>query len=145
MPHAASSDDELVLAAELRAILLERGEIFPAGRRKFEHGVEGMLVDGDQTLSPRIRQLASDLRAEWKELDAKIAAVPKQSRTGGKARLLGISKRGNTDLRTLLIHGARAALLSQSDTPLGRWRKAMIERGVHRNAGVVALAKSWRG
>lgn len=56
--------------------------------------------------------------------------------------MLGISKRGNTYLRTLLIHGARAALpsLSQSDTPLGRWLKAMIDRGVHRNAVVVALA-----
>ena len=56
--------------------------------------------------------------------------------------MFGITKRGNTYLRTLLIHGARAALpsLSQSDTPLGRWLKAMIERGVHRNAVVVALA-----
>lgn|GEM_PF-1269916 len=60
----------------------------------------------------------------------------------GKPRLLGISKRGNAYLRTLLIHGARAALpsLSKSDVPLGRWLKAMIERGVHRNAVVVALA-----
>lgn len=55
---------------------------------------------------------------------------------------MGISKRGNTYLRTLLIHGARAALpsLCESDTPLGRWLKAMLERGVHRNAVVVALA-----
>jgi len=45
----------------------------------------------------------------------------------GKPRLLGISKRGNAYLRTLLIHGARAALpsLSKSDVPLGRWLKAM--------------------
>jgi hypothetical protein len=44
--------------------------------------------------------------------------------------------------RPLLIHGARAALppLSQSDTSLGRWLKAMIERGVHCNAVVAALA-----
>ncbi len=55
---------------------------------------------------------------------------------------MGISNRGNTYLRTLLIHGARAALpsLSKSDTPLGRWLTARIERGVHRNAVVVALA-----
>ena len=45
-------------------------------------------------------------------------------------------------LRTLLIHGARAALpsLARSETPLGRWLTGMIERGVHRNAIVVALA-----
>ena len=55
--------------------------------------------------------------------------------------MLGISKRGNTYLPTLLIHGARAALpsLSQSDTLLWRWLKAMIERGVHRDAMLVAL------
>ena len=77
-----------------------------------------------------------------RDLGAWLGLVPRQHTTGGKARLFGISKRGNTYLRTLLIHGARAALpsLSQSDTPLGCWLKAMIERGVHRNAVVVALA-----
>jgi len=80
--------------------------------------------------------------AKARDLGAWLGLVPRQHTTGGKPRLLGISKRGNTYLRTLLIHGARAALpsLSQSDTPLGRWLKAMIERGVHRNAVVVALA-----
>lgn len=184
------------LINQLRAILLERGVIFPVGRRKLEIGVDGMLADGEETLSARLSQLVGELRAEWKELDTKIEAlngefvamarndpaarrltsipgvgvlnataliaavgdassfakardlgawlglVPRQHTTGGKPRLLGISKRGNTYLRTLLIHGARAALpsLSQSDTPLGRWLKGMIERGVHRNAVVVALA-----
>jgi transposase len=80
--------------------------------------------------------------AKARDLGAWLGLVPRQHTTGGKARLLGISKRGNTYLRTLLIHGARAALpsLSQADTPLGRWLKAMIERGVHRNVVVVALA-----
>lgn len=80
--------------------------------------------------------------AKARDLGAWLGLVPRQHTTGGKARLLGISKRGNTYLRTLLIHGARAALpsLSQADTSLGRWLKAMIERGVHRNIVVVALA-----
>lgn len=184
------------LINQLRAILLERGVTFPAGRRKLELGVDDLLAEDDGLLSPRVRQLVDELCVEWKELDAKITAlngefvelarhdaaarrltsipgvgalnataliaavgnassfakardlgawlglVPRQYSTGGKARLLGISKRGNTYLRTLLIHGARAALpsLSNSDTPMGRWLKAMIERGVHRNAVVVALA-----
>lgn len=184
------------LINQLRAILLERGIIFPVGRRKLELGVDAMLAEGDGMLSSRLRQLIGELRAEWRDLDAKIEAlngefidrarndtaarrltsipgigalnataliaavgdasgfakardlgawlglVPRQHTTGGKARLLGISKRGNTYLRTMLIHGARAALpsLAQSDTPLGHWLKAMIERGVHRNAVVVALA-----
>lgn len=63
------------LINQLRAILLERGVIFPTGRRKFELGVDGMLVEGDHTLSLRIRQLADQLRTEWKELDAKIAEL----------------------------------------------------------------------
>jgi transposase len=56
--------------------------------------------------------------------------------------MLGISKRGNTYLRTLLIHDARAALSSflKSDMRMGRCLKAMIDREVHRNAVVVALA-----
>jgi transposase len=184
------------LINQLRAILLERGVIFPVGRRKLSVGVDGMLVEDDGALSPRVRQLVGKLRTEWKDLDAKIEAlngefvelarhdaatrrltsipgvgvlnataliaavgdasgfakardlgawlglVPRQHTTGGNARLLGISKRGNTYLRTLLIHGARAALpsLSQSDTPVGRWLKGMLERGVHRNVVVVALA-----
>lgn len=62
------------LINQLRAILLERGVIFPIGRRKFELGLDGMLADDDETLSPRVRKLASEMRAEWQELDAKIEA-----------------------------------------------------------------------
>jgi transposase len=80
--------------------------------------------------------------AKARDLGAWLGLVPKQHTTGGRPRLLGISKRGNTYLRTLLFHGARAALpsLSSGDTPLGRWLKSMMERGVHRNVVVVALA-----
>lgn len=46
-----------------------------------------------------------------REFAAYIGLVPKQIGTGGKVRLLGISKRGDAYLRTLFIHGARAAAL----------------------------------
>jgi transposase len=61
--------------------------------------------------------------------------------TGGKPRLVGISKRGNVYLRKLLIHGARAALpsLAASATPLGAWLRGLMGR-MHANAAVVALA-----
>ena len=61
--------------------------------------------------------------------------------TGGKPRLLGISKRGNKYLRKLLVHGARAALpsLSASATALGKWLKSLLERA-HKNIVIVALA-----
>jgi transposase len=47
-----------------------------------------------------------------REFAAWLGLVPAQTGTGGKVRLLGISKRGDTYLRTLIIHGARSAALN---------------------------------
>ena len=60
-----------------------------------------------------------------RDLAAWLGLVPRQFTTGGKPKLLGISKRGNKYLRRQLIHGARAALpyVAERDTPLGRWAK----------------------
>jgi transposase len=79
--------------------------------------------------------------ARGRDLAAWMGLVPRQATTGGKPRLLGISKRGNTYLRTLLIHGARAAMptLSKSATPLGAWLRDLLHRA-HPNVAVVALA-----
>ena len=76
-----------------------------------------------------------------RDLAAWLGLVPRQSTTGGKPRLLGISKRGNRYLRTLLIHGARAALphIAERNTALGRWAKKLLSR-VHHNVAAVALA-----
>ena len=79
--------------------------------------------------------------ARGRDLAAWLGLVPRQMTTGGKARLGGITKRGNVYLRTLLIHGARAALpgLSRGETPLGAWLRGLLERA-HPNVVVVALA-----
>ena len=79
--------------------------------------------------------------AHARDLGAWLGLVPRQHTTGGKPRLLGISKRGNTYLRTLLIHGARAALpsLAKRETALGAWLRSLLAR-CHRNTVVVALA-----
>jgi transposase len=76
-----------------------------------------------------------------RDLAAWLGLVPRQATTGGKPRLLGITKRGNTYLRTLLIHGARAALpsLSASPTTMGHWLRSLMARA-HKNKVVVALA-----
>lgn len=76
-----------------------------------------------------------------RDLAAWLGLVPRQMSTGGKPKLLGISKRGNGYLRKMLIHGARAALptLSKSETPLGGWLRGLTAR-VHVNIVVVALA-----
>ena len=76
-----------------------------------------------------------------RDLSAWLGIIPRQFTTGGKPKLLGISKRGNTYLRKQLIHGARAALphVAEHDTPLGRWAKGLMSRA-HRNVAVVAFA-----
>ena len=76
-----------------------------------------------------------------RQLAAWMGLVPRQHSTGGKAKLLGISKRGDTYLRTLLIHGARSAILAaqrkaiKEDSWLG---KLLLLRNP--NVAAVALA-----
>lgn len=76
-----------------------------------------------------------------RDVPAWLGLVPKQMTTGGKPRLLGITKRGNIYLRILLIHGARAAppSLSKQATPLGDWLRGLLSRA-HRNVVIVAVA-----
>jgi transposase len=188
--------ERTALINQLRAILLERGMVVAKGKRKLAEFL-GILMDeqGAAGLSARLGLLVVDARAQWAELDRRIAAfdaefvrcvkddedarrlttipgfgailasalvaavgraesfdrgrdlsawlgiVPRQFTTGGKPRLLGISKRGNSYLRRQLIHGARAALpyVAERDTPLGRWAKALLGRA-HHNVAVVAFA-----
>jgi transposase len=75
-----------------------------------------------------------------RDLAAWLGLVPRQATTGGKPKLLGISKRGNKYVRKLLIHGARSAMpsLLTSATPLGTWLRDLVAR-VHKNAATVAL------
>jgi transposase len=72
-----------------------------------------------------------------REFAAWLGLVPRQSGTGGRVRLLGISKRGDTYLRTLLIHGARAVLTRSKEPP--EWLTNLTQRRP-KNAAVVALA-----
>ena len=52
-----------------------------------------------------------------REFAAFLGLVPGHTGTGGKTKLLGISKRGDTYLRTLLIHGARSVMVHQKAPP----------------------------
>jgi transposase len=79
--------------------------------------------------------------ARGRDLAAWLGLVPRQATTGGKPRLLGITKRGSKYLRKMLIQGARAALptLSRGNTLLGQWLRGLLARA-HSNTVVVALA-----
>jgi transposase len=69
-----------------------------------------------------------------------LGLVPRQNSSGGKTQLLGISKRGDTYLRWLLVHGARAALSYAKRTEkLTAWQQAMLQRK-SLNKVVVAMA-----
>ena len=81
--------------------------------------------------------------AKGRDFAASIGLTPRQHSTGGKDRLLGISKRGDAYLRKLLVHGARAVLRHAKDPHrddgLSQWLQAMTARK-HPNVVSVALA-----
>jgi transposase len=77
-----------------------------------------------------------------REFSAWIGLVPKQHSSGGKDKLLGISKRGDVYLRTLLIHGARASIRFLDRYPESHrkhWLENLIKRR-GKNRAIVALA-----
>lgn len=75
-----------------------------------------------------------------RQLAAWLGIVPKQHSTGGKSTLLGISKRGDTYLRTLLIHGARAVIrVAENKLNTDPWIKNLLARR-NKNVAAVALA-----
>lgn len=74
-----------------------------------------------------------------RQFAAWLGLVPRQDSSGGKERLLGISKRGDTYLRTLLIHGARAVLrqLNRHADQAEGWLARLAAR---RNPNIAAVA-----
>ena len=75
-----------------------------------------------------------------RQFAAWMGLVPRQHSSGGKQNLLGISKRGDTYLRTLMIHGARAVIrYAENKAESESWlRKLMTRR--NKNVAAVALA-----
>lgn len=196
--HRARSrlvSERTALINNLRSLLLERGITVAQGRKKLEAELIVFADEEHPDISPRIRGLIEDMRAQWRALDARIAAfdkefmtmaqedvaaqrlmsipgigainatafvaavgnaeafrrgrdlaawlglTPRQASTGGRQKLLGISKRGNRYLRSTLIHGARAVLhrLINEPSQLGAWLRDLSARA-HKNVVVVALA-----
>ena len=77
-----------------------------------------------------------------RQMSAWLGLVPRQKSSGGKPTLLGISKRGDAYLRTLLIHGARAAIRAAQRRTGSRentWISKLLVRR-HANIAAVALA-----
>ncbi len=79
--------------------------------------------------------------SKGRDFAASLGLTPRQHSTGGKTRLLGISKRGDGYLRKLLVHGARAVLhhAKNRDDGLSQWLHELTARK-HANIVTVALA-----
>ena len=75
-----------------------------------------------------------------RQLAAWLGLVPRQYSSGGKSTLLGISKRGDVYLRSLLIHGARSVIrYADLKAAPDSWLRKLLARR-HRNVATVALA-----
>ena len=79
--------------------------------------------------------------ARGRQMAAALGLTPRQHSSGGKERLLGISKRGDAYLRTLLIHGARSVIRTAKgkEDRLSRWVVSLAARS-HPNVAAAALA-----
>jgi len=76
-----------------------------------------------------------------KQMAAALGLTPRQCSSGDKQRLLGISKRGDVHLRTILIHGTRAVVsqANHREDPLSRWVTSISKKS-HPTVAAVALA-----
>ena len=106
------------------------------------HGVD---QHGKTVLKRQLKRVASIGNAKnfknGRQLAAWLGLVPRQHSSGGKQNLLGISKRGDSYLRTLLIHGARAVLrVAERKESFSRsWLAGVMAR---RNPNVAAVAQA---
>jgi len=153
-------DNELpMMARNLLATLAEQFRVLDERIESLEHQIEAWHRNSEA--SQRLAEIpgiglmtATALAAaigegrafrNGRELAAYLGLVPRQDSSGGRQRLLGISKRGDRYLRTLLIHGARAvvrhlrARTAAGKPPGNPWLARLLERR-HPNVAAVALA-----
>jgi transposase len=155
---AILEDGENELPGVFRALLLRLGEHLQALDRQVDELEEQIAAwHRENEASRRLAQIpgigpltASALVAtvgdakgfrNARQLAAWLGLVPRQHSTGGKALLLGISKRGDSYLRTLLIHGARSVVrvAERKAGDSSTWLTQLIARR-HKNVAAVALA-----
>jgi transposase len=151
-------DAENLLSPRMRTLLLELRdewirleEQIDASNREFaefarkEDGCRRLLtIPGVGPLTATALTAAIGNGAAFRksrDLAAWLGLVPKQHSTGGKARLLGISTRGDPYLRRLFVHGGRAVLarVKREQHQFGSWLDRLEARSP-RNVVIVAMA-----
>lgn len=102
-----------------------------------------------QDLTPKLLSATALLAAigdisafkNGRELAAWLGLVPRQHSTGGTPTLLGISKRGDTYLRTLLIHGGRTVVrVADKHDDRRNQRVKELDKRRGKNISAVAVA-----
>jgi transposase len=121
------------LDQEIAAIVREHEAV---GRLEQLRGIGPLTASALYALVGDARQYRNG-----REMAVSLGLTPRQHSSGGKERRLGISKRGDKYVRTLLIHGARSALRTAPGKTdrLSRWALALAERS-HPNVAATALA-----
>lgn len=113
-----------------------------AGRSDFARRLTSIPGIGDLTGTAIIAAVGDGKQFKRaRDMAAWLGLTPAQYSTGGKTTLLGISKRGNSYVRRLLIHGARACILhlDRNRDRLGAWI-ARLQKRMHPNKVAVAVA-----
>ena len=152
-------------ANQIRGLVAEYGLVAPTHLSALRAAIPCWLEDAENGLTGSFRSLLHGVWDDLLALDDRVGEMdqviqqlaannedcvrlqqlrgitPKQHSSGDRDRLLGISKRGDVYLRTLMIHGARAvvARAKHKDDRLSRWVTGIATRR-HPNVAAVALA-----
>jgi transposase len=135
-------------ANQLRGLIYEYGLVAPreiatiAREDEAVQRIEQLRGIGPLTASALVALVGDGRKFKnGRQLAVALGLTPRQHNSGGKDRLLRISKRGDTYVRTLMIHGARLALRTATGKTdrLSRWALALAERS-HPNVAATALA-----
>jgi transposase len=135
------------LWADLLALDDRLGEMDKAIERLAESNEDCVRLQQLHGVGPRISTALVATMGDGRQyhkgrqMAAAIGITPRQHSSGGKERLLGISKRGDVYLRTLMIHGARSVVAAarHKNDRLSRWVTGIAKRR-HPNVAAVALA-----
>jgi transposase len=129
-------------ALDQQILQLEREIVAWHGRNEDSRRLERIGGIGPLTASALVASIGDPKNFKnGRQAAAWIGVVPRQDSTGGKTKLLGISKHGDAYLRTLLIHGARSVLRHVEHRPdqADSWLARLVARR-NRNVAAVALA-----
>ena len=125
--------ERVALINRIRGSLSEYGIVIAKNVSNLRRELPGILEDAENELTVAARQLfVADAKnyKNGRQLAAWMGLVPRQSSSGGKQRLLGITKRGDKYLRKLLVHGARsiATRAQRTPRPHDQWLNDLRER-----------------